>query len=102
MRSISESEKLIMKVVWEANKDLATQELITILKEQYGKDYARTTVVTFVDRLKQKGYVTTQRIGKQSYIHAIISKEEYLPFMVKQIVDFWFDGKTENMIKQCK
>lgn len=44
-------------------------------------------------------YVTTQRIGKQSYVHAIISKEEYLPFMVKQIVDFWFDGKPENMIR---
>ena len=37
-RGLSACETLIMKVVWDAKEDIAVQELIVQLKEQYGKD----------------------------------------------------------------
>ena len=56
-RGLSACETLIMKVVWDAKEDIAVQELIVQLKEQYGKDYARTTVVTFLGKMADKGCV---------------------------------------------
>ena len=49
-REISGCESLIMKIVWDTEGDVSTQDLIRILNERFGKDYARTTVVTFVQR----------------------------------------------------
>lgn len=47
IKDLSACETVIMKVIWDAVDDIALQQLIVDLREQYGRDYARTTVVTF-------------------------------------------------------
>ena len=60
-RQMSGCETLIMKIVWSAKEDISTQEISSRLKSQYNKDYARTTVGTFIQRLSEKGFVSTYR-----------------------------------------
>ena len=55
---LSPCEALIMKLIWEAPQDIPVQELIDQLRDDYGKDYARTTVVTFVGKLKDKALIS--------------------------------------------
>lgn len=64
---LSPCEALIMKLIWEAPQDIPVQELIDQLRDDYGKDYARTTVVTFVGKLKDKRFVDTYRKRKGSF-----------------------------------
>ena len=45
---LSPCEALIMKLIWEAQQDIPVQDLIDQLRDDHGKEYARTTVVTFV------------------------------------------------------
>ena len=59
---------------------------------QYGKEYARTTVVTFLTRMAGKGYITTQRRGRISYVHAIKSEQEYKQQLAQKEIEFWFHG----------
>ena len=68
---LSPCEALIMKLIWEAPQDIPVQELIVQLRDEYGKDYARTTVVTFVGKLKDKRFVDTYRKGKAAFIHPL-------------------------------
>ena len=63
---LSVCEAPIMKIIWESNPDISVPELVKQLNEQYGKEYARTTVVTFLTRMAGKGYITTQRRGRIS------------------------------------
>ena len=70
-RDLSDCETLIMKIIWDAKEDVAVQELIVRLRERFGKDYARTTVVTFLKKLSDKGY------GRASYAHAEKDEEHY-------------------------
>ena len=42
---LSVCEAPIMKIIWESNPDISVPELVKQLNEQYGKEYARTTVV---------------------------------------------------------
>ena len=60
--------------------------------EQYGKEYARTTVVTFLTRMAGKGYITTPRRGRISYVHAIKSEQEYKQQLAQKEIEFWFHG----------
>ena len=89
---LSVCEALIMKIIWESNPDISVPELVKQLNEQYGKEYARTTVVTFLTRMAGKGYITTQRRGRISYVHAIKSEQEYKQQLAQKEIEFWFHG----------
>lgn len=91
-RQMSGCETLIMKIVWSAKEDISTQEISSRLKSQYNKDYARTTVGTFIQRLSEKGFVSTYRKGKVSYVHALKSEAEYQENFIQEAEEFWFNG----------
>lgn len=97
-RELSACETLIMKVVWDAKEDIAVQELIVQLKEQYGKDYARTTVVTFLGKMADKGFVSTHRRGKNAFVHAEKAEDAYKSQLMNEETDFWFEGKPEQLM----
>ena len=78
---LSVCEAPIMKIIWESNPDISVPELVKQLNEQYGKEYARTTVVTFLTRMAGKGYV-----------HAINSEQEYKQQLAQKEIEFWFHG----------
>ena len=89
---LSVCEAPIMKIIWESNPDISVPELVKQLNEQYGKEYARTTVVTFLTRMAGKGYITTQRRGRISYVHARKSEQEYKQQLAQKELEFWFHG----------
>ena len=89
---LSVCEAPIMKIIWESNPDISVPELVKQLNEQYGKEYAITTVVTFLTRMAGKGYITTQRRGRISYVHAIKSEQEYKQQLAQKEIEFWFHG----------
>ena len=74
---LSVCETLIMRQIWAYEGDIPVQTLIVKLNEEYGKNYARTTVVTFLSKLKDKKFVETYRIGKMSFAKALRTEEDY-------------------------
>lgn len=97
-RNLSASETTIMKAIWDTKEDISIPDLIELLRTSYGKDYARTTVVTFLLKLSDKGFVRTYRKGKLSYAHAMKSEEEYRAKLVNEETDYWFGGSVSNLI----
>ena len=98
MKNMSSCEAMIMKIVWDSDHELSTAEVISAMKERYGKDYARTTVVTFIQRLIEKGYVITYRKDKQSYVRPIIKEQDYVQNLLRDICDFWFEDDWNKYI----
>lgn len=97
-RNLSASETVIMKAIWDAKEDISIPDLIDKLREEYGKDYARTTVVTFLLKLSDKGFVRTYRKGKLSYAHIMKSEEDYKAKLLSEEADFWFEGQVPKMV----
>lgn len=97
-REISGCETLIMKVVWDSKEDISTPELMDELRIRFQKDYARTTVVTFLQRLAEKGFVTTYRKGRTSYVHPLRDEKMYTEKFLREAEDFWFQGSTSKLV----
>ena len=97
-KGLSACETVIMKAIWDEEEDISLQDLIEVLKTNWGKDYARTTVVTFLLKLTAKGYVQTYRKGKNSFVHAVKSEEDYKIKLAAEERDFWFGGKVSSLI----
>ena len=71
-----------------------------IMKEKKNNKpfYTKGTVVTFLTRLNGKGFISSHRAGRISYIHAEKSEEEYKAKLSAREVNFWFDGKPAEFI----
>ncbi|MGN0160126.1 MAG: BlaI/MecI/CopY family transcriptional regulator [Lachnospiraceae bacterium] len=97
-KNLSASETLIMKTIWDIGGDVALGELIETLNSEYEKDYARTTVTTFLTKLSAKGFIKTYRKGKLSYIRVLKTEEEYRDKIMEEQMNFWFKGNEKNMM----
>ena len=95
-KTLSACEKRIMKAIWDAGNDITIQELMNTMLTQFDKDYKRTTVMTFLLRLANKGYVTTYRKGRPAYIHALKTIDDYKTKSLQDIIDFWFEGDSQS------
>ncbi len=97
-RNLSCAESLVMKAIWEAGEDIAVPDLMTALKVKYEKDYARTTVQTFLLKLSEKGFIRIYRKGKLSYVRAVKEEADYKARILKEELDFWYHGNTSELI----
>lgn len=97
-RTLSPSETIIMKAIWDYirknESDISVPDLIEEL-HKYGKDYARTTIVTFLLKLSDKGFVRTYRKGKLSYVRVVKDEEEYKEKLMRDDINFWYDGNID-------
>ncbi len=97
-RELTASELLIMRAIWDAGEDIAKMKLQEVLREQYGKNYAMTTISTFLVNLINKGYIKSYRIGKMSHIHVLKSEEEYKENQIQKQKQLWYGGKASDLI----
>ncbi|MBO5259664.1 MAG: BlaI/MecI/CopY family transcriptional regulator [Agathobacter sp.] len=93
----SNAERVIMKVIWDAPGEISMKQLEDELREKYHKTYARTTIVTFLQRLQGKGYIRQGKKGRYAYIVAVKSEKEFKESMLLEIMDFWFEGDLVKM-----
>lgn len=93
------SEMILMKVIWDAEGEISMKYLADELREKYGRDYARTTIVTFLSRLEAKGFIHQERRGRYAYITAVKSEKEFQESMLLDIMNLWFDGDLVSMFE---
>lgn len=99
---LTESEKVIMKAIWNEGSDISLQDLIEVLKTKFNKDYARTTVVTFLIKLTAKGYVLSYRKGRTAFVRALKSEEEYKDMLLDDMLTFWYGGNPTALQEKLR
>ena len=70
---ITESERLVMEVLWERGDAVQTRELLELMKEK-GKNWKRQTLNTLLFRLEEKAIVSRTR----AYVKYAMSREDLL------------------------
>lgn len=75
-KRLPDSELEIMMCVWEAPGPVTSAWLCQALEGQ--RSWAVTTVLNFLARLVEKGYLSVQREGKTNLYTPLVSREEYI------------------------
>ena len=91
-----------MKCVWDAGKDLSLVETMALLKDNYGKNWKRQTISTFLLHLIQKGILTTYRIGRVFYYHQEIDLESFRRQQTEDFLKFWYDGSVQTLFSNLQ
>jgi predicted transcriptional regulator len=86
----------IMKAVWK-NAPVAVREVQTEIRP--ARILAYTTVMTIMDRLHQKGFLTRQLQGRTHMYSPAIAYGEVRDNAVKTLINSFFDGSETGLVE---
>lgn len=93
-QDLTNCEEIVMKAVWDAEKELDLMGITQRVNEIYHKEWKPQTVSTFLARLVRKGYLKHYRQGRVFYYQILVSQKDYLGEMAVRFAEFW---KKENV-----
>jgi len=113
-KRLPDSEFELMRIVWRNEPPVTTTKIIHELGE--GVNWKPQTVLTMLVRLIEKGFLSSERVGKERNYTPIISQSQYMnvetgEFMfryrgnsVGSLVKTMYDGKdlTEEELTELK
>ena len=94
---VSETEMEVLRVLW-ANGPGTVREIDRVLKQQ-GRSWAYTTVLTLLQRLEAKGYVSRETEGVAHVFHAAVTREELLRSRLRKLADQLTDGAATPLVQ---
>ncbi|TND03437.1 MAG: putative transcriptional regulator [Bacteroidetes bacterium] len=94
MKELTRAEKQIMQVLWEIEKGFVKD----IVEQLPDPKPAYNTVSTIVRILETKGFVAHKAYGKTHEYFPQVSKEEYMRFMMNDMVDSYFGGSFSKLV----
>lgn len=98
IKNLTACEQLVMKTVWDAEKELGLMEITQSVNETYHKDWKPQTVSTFLARLVRKGYLESHRQGRVFYYRILVPQEDYVRAAAEQFIAFWHQGSVEAFL----
>jgi predicted transcriptional regulator len=95
-QSLGQLELEVLKAVW--NQPGSTvNEITDALLQQ--KEYARTTILTVVQRLHKKGFLTRNKKQGAFRYYPTESKEEVMGSLTRRFIQSTFEGSASNLIQ---
>lgn len=98
LKKLSDTEKFVLKVIFDEKRPVTCTEVIDILNRKYGKKYADTTVYTFLKNIRIKGYISIYR-KNVNYYEPCIDRDAFVKSEINNILMLWFDNDKEKMKK---
>lgn len=93
-KSISKSEAIILKILWQESPLDGRQIAAFITSESW----SYITVKTLINRLLNKGYLSYVKEGRKYLYRAEISKKQYLKHENKQFLQQMYAGSLSELI----
>ena len=96
MKRLPETEFEVMKIVWESNPPITTG----IIMERIGneKGWKIQTVVTLMKRLTERGFLRSEKQGKERYYYPLIEKDAYLSFETEHFMKLYHKKSVLNLV----
>lgn len=94
MKRLPESELEIMMIIWKYGKPVNRMEI----EEQLEKDVAAPTILSFLNRLEAKDFVSVEKKGKINWYTPLVKEEEYLQRESKNILQKMYRNSLKNFV----
>ena len=78
MQKLPETECEIMQVIWQTNDTMSTSQIKEVLDQS--RPWNVSALQTLLNRLIDRGFLSSYKEGKNRYYTALIAEEDYLSF----------------------
>jgi predicted transcriptional regulator len=96
IKKLPDAEFEVMKTIWSNEPPVTT----SLLMEQLGnkKDWKLQTLVALLLRLVDRGFVRSEKIGKERTYYPLIDREQYLEFETSNFIERFHDRSIVSLV----
>ena len=96
-KKLPEAEFEVMLAIWNAK---TPQVNTAYLMDAVGKarSWKAPTLISFLVRLEERGYITSSKKGKERYYEPLADKSEYIRIASEQFINQYHNGSFVNMM----
>jgi BlaI family transcriptional regulator, penicillinase repressor len=95
--NLGELELEVMKILWNRGRSSVLQVSEQLSKQ---KDYARTTILTIIQRLHKKGFLKRRKEDGVYRYEPTQKRQQVMGSLLNQFIDRVFDGSSANLVQQ--
>jgi BlaI family transcriptional regulator, penicillinase repressor len=92
---LSDAQLEILQVVWQ-NGEIAVSDVWQAIAAR--RPVARNTVLTVMDRLEKRGWLSKRNVGITQLYRATVSEKATLGEMARRFVDSTFGGSADALV----
>jgi len=96
LKKLPDTEFEVMKVVWSNKSPITTSEIMKLLGNE--REWKIQSVVSFVSRLVEKGFLRSEKFGKERTYYPLVSKAEYRKFETSSVVKQFHDNSFLSLV----
>lgn len=95
MHLITESEEVIMNLLWDNGK-MSVMQIVRELQNKKG--WSKQSVISFLRRMEQKGTVSYVMQGRTKFYFAVVQRNEVVKEETRGILNRFFGGRLGAMV----
>lgn len=95
-KKLPDAEFDVMRAIWDGEPPINTAYLME--QVGYQKSWKAPTLISFLVRLEDRGYVTSFKKGKERYYIPIAQKERYVKSVTEQFIDQYHKGSFVRLM----
>lgn len=93
---IPDSELEVMVAIWKAEPPITTNTLMQLIGSRKG--WKVPTLISFLTRLEDRGFVMSYKCGKERLYIPIAEKDIYMSNISKLFVNTFYEGSFINLL----
>jgi BlaI family transcriptional regulator, penicillinase repressor len=93
---ISDSESVVMEVLWDAARPVTCEDVVRALAQR--TDWQEATVKTFLGRLLRKGAVRAVKDGRRYRYSPVLTRQRWLSVESRRLVKRLFGGRIAPLV----
>ncbi len=94
--ALSSAEREVLRVLWDLG-DVGVKEVCERLAVE-GFEWTRSTVVTLLQRLEKKAYVTSDKSSYAFIFHAAVSRDDLVRQRLAEVADELCEGEWSPLL----
>jgi len=94
LKKLPEAEFEVMKAVWETPVPMN----VNSVAERIEKDWKIQAVISLMNRLVDRGFIRTEKNGRDRLYYPLITREEYLQFETGNFVKQYHENSFLNLV----
>ncbi|MFM1654772.1 BlaI/MecI/CopY family transcriptional regulator [Brevibacillus sp. B_LB10_24] len=96
LKKLPDAEFEIMKVVWANQPPITTN----IIMEQLGreKEWKAQTILTLLSRLVERGFLRSEKNGKERTYFPLVDKEKYVQFETGDFIEKFHENSFTSLV----
>ena len=96
MKKLPEAEFAVMNAMWAIEPPVTTAQLMRKVGNKKG--WKQPALISLLNRLIERGFVSTEKTQKERHYFSLVQREEYLRFETEGFVQQYHGGSLTSLM----